>query len=522
MKNFLKITVMALCLSFVPALARMDVFISPRGGFHPFNRHLVFDNGEGKEIPATVTNAAHDLIERTGEGGTICIAMYAFDFFDPLEKLIEAARYRNVKVKLLLDAAAEWTAPARKELFERLQKEVAEIKKNGGYFDFQVRLSTRELFKKHGKTRVLDDGYVIYGTMHEKFGVFTQAGEDTPFGVFAGSANFSWSASNRYAENRLYFLHEDAVAKQYRKEFGIIWNFYGEDAFGKCEDEIIRPAGPQARGVEAYFNVQGHRLDQRLINLIESVSPYGTLDIAIFSFTKSDIAQAIIRQAEMKPNAKFRLLFDQSQLEELPYLMGPWIASEARKKGLKNVEVRYKWRSNAYAIENEEVQISHPKNFLLHHKMVIVDGRRLATGSFNWSDSAQFRNLENLMIFDGELNGGAAQLISKFMREYDYLWSRLRTEAVDYKGVFRRPQVVTAAFGNELQETIESALKDEKLSEIFLFLEPYSWKGATLEDIYKGTGIDRLEIMDRLRKLRDKSLIRAKFYKGEVYYCEMD
>ena len=37
---------------------------------------------------------------------------------------------------------------------------------------------------------------------------------------------------------------------------------------------------------------------------------------------------------------------------------------------------------------------------LLHHKFAVIDGRYVVTGSYNWTESAERRNRENLVILD--------------------------------------------------------------------------------------------------------------------------
>jgi phosphatidylserine/phosphatidylglycerophosphate/cardiolipin synthase-like enzyme len=53
----------------------------------------------------------------------------------------------------------------------------------------------------------------------------------------------------------------------------------------------------------------------------------------------------------------------------------------------------------------------------LHHKVAVIDNRRVVTGSFNWSPSAAHQNDEVLMIID------SAQLAAHFTREIDRLWA---------------------------------------------------------------------------------------------------
>jgi cardiolipin hydrolase len=37
---------------------------------------------------------------------------------------------------------------------------------------------------------------------------------------------------------------------------------------------------------------------------------------------------------------------------------------------------------------------------LLHHKFAVIDGRYVVTGSYNWTESAERRNRENMVILE--------------------------------------------------------------------------------------------------------------------------
>lgn len=56
--------------------------------------------------------------------------------------------------------------------------------------------------------------------------------------------------------------------------------------------------------------------------------------------------------------------------------------------------------------------------FHMHHKFALFDGRRLATGSFNWTRSATEGNEENLIITDD------VRLVRAFAERFERLWRR--------------------------------------------------------------------------------------------------
>jgi len=55
---------------------------------------------------------------------------------------------------------------------------------------------------------------------------------------------------------------------------------------------------------------------------------------------------------------------------------------------------------------------------LMHHKVMIVDGRIVVTGSYNWSWSAENKNDENLVIIDD------AETASLYEEEFQRVWGQ--------------------------------------------------------------------------------------------------
>jgi len=55
----------------------------------------------------------------------------------------------------------------------------------------------------------------------------------------------------------------------------------------------------------------------------------------------------------------------------------------------------------------------------MHHKFVVVDGKVLLTGSFNWTRSASEQNQENVLITSDP------RLVAPFATEFDRLWVKL-------------------------------------------------------------------------------------------------
>ncbi|SHJ63103.1 PLD-like domain-containing protein [Roseomonas rosea] len=93
--------------------------------------------------------------------------------------------------------------------------------------------------------------------------------------------------------------------------------------------------------------------------------------VQAYSFTSPPIAEAL--EAAGRRGVRVRIVVDDSQLTER-YSM----ADEAARAGL-------------------EVWVDDPSG-IAHNKVMVIDGSVVITGSFNFSRSAQERNVENLLL----------------------------------------------------------------------------------------------------------------------------
>jgi phosphatidylserine/phosphatidylglycerophosphate/cardiolipin synthase-like enzyme len=53
---------------------------------------------------------------------------------------------------------------------------------------------------------------------------------------------------------------------------------------------------------------------------------------------------------------------------------------------------------------------------LMHHKFAVFDDRLVATGSYNWTQTAERANYENLVFLDDP------EVVTRFQREFNRLW----------------------------------------------------------------------------------------------------
>jgi len=134
-----------------------------------------------------------------------------------------------------------------------------------------------------------------------------------------------------------------------------------------------------------YFSPDGE-CEAKVIEWI--VKANYTLHILIYSFTLDSVSDALV-DAQNR-GIEVKVVFEKSQIQSY---------SEYWK--LKNAGVPVRNDTNSKS---------------MHHKVMIVDGVVVLTGSFNWSQNGQDNNNENLMIIDGE------DVASRYSEEFQNIW----------------------------------------------------------------------------------------------------
>lgn len=115
-----------------------------------------------------------------------------------------------------------------------------------------------------------------------------------------------------------------------------------------------------------------------------------SIDVAIYSFTRDSIADALIEAKTRGVKVRVLMELDKTTDDGSEYLR------------LKTMGVSIKPDSS---------------QGLMHDKFFVIDGRIIGTGSFNWTSAAENDNAENLIIVSSEV------LASKYLREFDVLWT---------------------------------------------------------------------------------------------------
>ena len=344
-------------LTLTPAQARIEVL------FHPHDPTL--------EQIATWIHEADQQID---------IAMYNMDTTDgspvirELKSDATAARLRNgeLRIRLLFEGYA---TPAENELKMQALEELG----------LDVKFLGRSV-KVHHKFAVIDSGSQL-----ER--------------VISGSANWSLSSYRNYHENIVFFENEPEVTDQFQVEFERLWE--NAEEFGASLDHPAANVSSRTqRDLEIHFNTpQRLRLDRRWPTLTEQIvrgidAAEETLDIASTRIRLTEVLEALARAADR--GVKIRAVINQDDYRDL-HKRKSWLERD-------NIELRIK----TFNFKPAEY-LTHQ----MHNKFMLVDGRSIFTGSFNWSKSAEANHIENLI----ELNGKSAQeVMPRFQAEFDSIW----------------------------------------------------------------------------------------------------
>jgi phosphatidylserine/phosphatidylglycerophosphate/cardiolipin synthase-like enzyme len=211
------------------------------------------------------------------------------------------------------------------------------------------------------------------GLMHQKFVVIDRRQ------VWAGSMNFTLNGAYRNDNNLLALTGPEAAAV-YEAEFE---EMFVDGLFGAYSPAgtgtALEVAGPDGRRipVEFLFSPDDGARD-RIVALLEGTQE--SVRFMAFSFTSDEIGDALLELATA--GIDVRGVFDESQLRS-------------------NTGSEYEWLLGA----GLDVRIDGSPD-KLHHKVIIIDGEIVITGSYNFSVSAETRNDENVVIvFDEEVAG---------------------------------------------------------------------------------------------------------------------
>jgi len=256
------------------------------------------------------------------------------------------------------------------------------------FYDIGLKEVQDKLLEKSKKMEVLivtDDDYLKkfrhpfvkadkYGLMHNKFCIIDNQKVST------GSMNPTENDAFKN-NNNLLLIESEIISGNYEQEFQELWNGIFKDG------ETVKNSNIKLGNIliETYFCPEdscAYRVKEELKKAEKSI------EFMTFSFTHEGIANIILlKNSEgiaVKGIMETKQISQYSQFERLKH---------------NGIEI---------------IKDQNPNN--LHHKVFIIDGETVITGSFNPSANGDERNDENLVIIHDKA------IAEKFMNEFNELY----------------------------------------------------------------------------------------------------
>ncbi len=218
------------------------------------------------------------------------------------------------------------------------------------------------------------------GLMHNKFVVIDHDE------IWTGSMNFTTSGTYE-DNNNLVRIRSTQVAEDYTTEFNEMFekNLFGTDTLADTPYSSVMINGTL---VEVYYSPDDGAA-ARLLSLINNAQK--SIYFLAYSFTANDLGAAIRKRAA--DGLSVAGVMDDGQINSN-------LGSEYDPFMQAGVDVRRDGNSG-----------------LMHHKVIIIDRSIVITGSYNFSNSAETSNDENLVIIHSA--DAAAEFMSEFQRVYN-------------------------------------------------------------------------------------------------------
>ncbi len=218
------------------------------------------------------------------------------------------------------------------------------------------------------------------GLMHNKFVVVDESE------VWMGSMNFTDSGAYE-DNNNLLRIHSVKVAEDYTKEFEEMFtdDLFGPDIAAETPNPRVTIDGTP---IDIYFSPDDKVADS-FVELISNAQE--SIYFMAYSFTSDDLGDAVRERAQ--DGVAVMGVMDSSQ-----------VASNA---------------GTEYDAFNQAGLEVHQDGIpgLMHHKVMIIDKEIVVLGSYNFTNSAETRNDENLIvIYNADI---AAQFAAEFHRIYE-------------------------------------------------------------------------------------------------------
>lgn len=237
----------------------------------------------------------------------------------------------------------------------------------------------------HGQFAMLEDAGIEIkddgrgALMHNKFWIFDGAT------VWTGSTNITHNGT-LLNNNNVIVLQSQGVSEIYEREFQEMWT---DGEFGPTSSSTVDQQDVVIDG--SNISVRFGAEDEVATYLADLLATAETqIRFMAFSFTHDDMGGTVLARAQSGVDVSgiFETRGSETEFSELPAMY------------CAGLPVR---------------QDGNPQTF--HHKVLIIDGHIVVTGSFNFSANADDSNDENVVIVDN------ADIATLYLEEFDRRWA---------------------------------------------------------------------------------------------------
>ena len=215
--------------------------------------------------------------------------------------------------------------------------------------------------------------------MHNKFIIIDRRD------VWTGSMNMTINSAYKNNDNLVHLRSTD-LAENYTTEFN---EMFVQDQFGSSSPANTPKPMVVNNGIqlEVYFSPDDGAAEH-IVRIIQSA--HQRIDFMAYSLTSDEIAEAIVMQAQAGVQVS-------GVMEE------------------EQVRSNQGGEYSRFLREGLDIRLDgNPAN--MHHKVIVIDGKIVITGSYNFSINAETKNDENvLVIFNQEI---ANKYLEEFNRVY--------------------------------------------------------------------------------------------------------
>ncbi|MBI2646259.1 MAG: hypothetical protein HYW85_04400, partial [Deltaproteobacteria bacterium] len=381
----------------------------------PASIHTYFSpNGGAQE--AIIKNISHAK-------RSIDIAMYNFSS-DKILNALESVKNKNkrLKIRMIFDDAANTKedTPGSDKVDSKAEMS-ASLEKIG----IDVRYVSKIMHHKF----VIVDGFPDGLRGNEDF-------SDTV--LLNGSGNFSSRADTSYDENLVEIKNDPQTTTEFQKEFQLMWNYsydFPDDSLQRDRQDYVSSLEPsefirpiftsQNFKKEPKFKLNGNRVASS--NLEEAIGNAKTsIYVATGHFRLKPLADALIAAKKSNKDLDIKVVLDSQEFvspSEHERVMRKYrrcvknLGPNPTEEELEKCELAGEMKFSRYLAQNGiDVRIKYSSYIWyyaydpqMHHKYMIVDGKSVWSGSYNWSRNAEFNTFENVVHYQGEELAGVAE-----------------------------------------------------------------------------------------------------------------